>query len=482
MKVTANIYPIGYKTQGAVPLTMTADGWRAETKAYHHHKNQWDYCRPWIYMITLTCQPQEVGTVSCSAVVDSSAVSLQRKSQLDALYARKGRPHLFGELAREKKEGRAYIELNDFGKEAERLIYSIERYHPEIRILEQVVMPNHVHFVLHVRRRLPEKKPLGKIINGYKQAVNKAFKVHWLGVDENYVLPKGLLEGETYQPEHLGANYTRGKRGLVFERDYNERFLFHEGQLQAMLNYCRDNPERLAALRENPLYFERITNWHLPLPYLPAGGTKGQRQADISRLSNLLGVVPCSAVVPYSAMSLQSKEPSQQSTQPTPQHPQVLVTVNSIGNKALLREPEHIQIQCSRSMKPEEIDREAEDVLLLCKRGVVPVSPCISEGEKRIARAVLDAGYRLIVIFPDGIPADMPQYKPYGQYFDACKKGQLLILSPWQHPARDKQTKITRAECLFMNDLAAQIAAGGGSQIAAGGSPLLSSGTAEKEP
>ena len=88
--------------------------------------------------------------------------------------------------------------------------------------------------------------------------------------------------------------------------------------------------------------------------------------------------------------------------------------------------------------------------------GVVAVSPCISPGEKHVARAVMDAGYPLIVLFPQGIPPHTPEYKPYGKYFDACARGQLLILSPWEF--RTTSEPLTRWQCLLLNDIAAQLA------------------------
>lgn len=82
--------------------------------------------------------------------------------------------------------------------------------------------------------------------------------------------------------------------------------------------------------------------------------------------------------------------------------------------------------------------------------------PCISPGEKQVARAVMDAGYPLIVLFPQGIPPHTPEYKPYGKYFDACARGQLLILSPWEFCTTSEP--LTRWQCLLLNDIAAQLA------------------------
>ena len=161
-------------------------------------------------------------------------------------------------------------------------------------------------------------------------------------------------------------------------------------------------------------------------------------------------------------------------------------------------EPEKMQIQCSRKASDAEIEAMKADVLDACAHGIVPVSPCISPGEKAVARAVLEAGKPLIVLFPQGIPSDMRNKAGFGPYFDACANGQLLILSPWEYgkpatarmqhaagsvmssqppaastPTRPSQsaaastptrparsTKLQRWQCLFLNDLAAQLAVG----------------------
>ena len=45
--------------------------------------------------------------------------------------------------------------------------------------------------------------------------------------------------------------------------------------------------------------------------------------------------------------------------------------------------------------------------------------------------------------------------KPSGARMEACARGQLLILSPWEH--HNEQITISRNQCLILNDLAHQI-------------------------
>ena len=83
------------------------------------------------------------------------------------------------------------------------------------------------------------------------------------------------------------------------------------------------------------------------------------------------------------------------------------------------------------------------------EHGAVLVSPCISPGEKAVARATLDAGHPLIVLLSNGFA---PHYKPPGRYFDACAAGRLLMLAPF--PFQRQRQTITREQCLALNALA----------------------------
>lgn len=69
-------------------------------------------------------------------------------------------------------------------------------------------------------------------------------------------------------------------------------------------------------------------------------------------------------------------------------------------------------------------------------------------------RAAFDAGVKEIVLLENGFS---PLWKPGGAQFDACAKGQLLFVAPW--PYHSERRKITREQCLQLNELARVIAA-----------------------
>ncbi|MDQ0289093.1 hypothetical protein [Oligosphaera ethanolica] len=127
-------------------------------------------------------------------------------------------------------------------------------------------------------------------------------------------------------------------------------------------------------------------------------------------------------------------------------------TFAAIGNPFLLDAPVKRQVQISRSVTPEALAAAEADLLAAALHGAVLVSPCISPGEKQIARAALQAELPLIVILENGFPE---LYKPPKSYFDACAAGRLLMLAPWPH--HSDRRSLTREQCLTLNSFAEQI-------------------------
>jgi hypothetical protein len=181
--------------------------------------------------------------------------------------------------------------------------------------------------------------------------------------------------------------------GLLFTPGFNDRILWRANQLRHWQHYVADNPRRLLLRHLHPALF-RV-------------------QRDV-----------CYAGLSFAMM----------------------------GNRFLLDRPEKLQIQCSRSLTPEQVAQEVQRAMAAAERGAVLVSPCISPGEKAVARAVFAARRPLIILLENGF-GDFA--KPGGRLFDACDEGRLLLIAPWQyHPER---RAITRGQCLTLNHYARTI-------------------------
>ena len=74
-------------------------------------------------------------------------------------------------------------------------------------------------------------------------------------------------------------------------------------------------------------------------------------------------------------------------------------------------------------------------------------------------RAAFDAGFPLIFLQENGF-TDLA--KPSGARMEACSRGQLLILAPWEH--HNEKTTIKRDQCLTLNEIARHICDSGKQQ------------------
>jgi hypothetical protein len=193
----------------------------------------------------------------------------------------------------------------------------------------------------------------------------------------------------------LSQSTIEGRKGpgLLWSKGYNDRILYNYYQLDRWKAYLRDNPRRLLVKHQHPEFF------------------RVQRNLEYSGLS-----------------------------------------FSAIGNRFLLDYPVKLQVQCSRRLTLEALEQKKADLLSAAAQGAVLVSPAISPGEKAIMRAAFDAGYSLIILQENGF-TDLA--KPGGARFDACARGQLLLLAPWEH--HNERLVIRRDQCLQLNEMARRI-------------------------
>ena len=320
-----------------------------------------------------------------------------------------GRRPLFGEVAGrseavEPSPDAPHIVLTRLGEAVAQAWHDISTYHPEVEVVALQMMPDHLHGILFVKEKM--EKPLGKVLLGFKQGCNKAFReqlptnythqVEYVAVLQQQTEQQQTNEVESVAVSQQPPKATDRKRGLLFAKGYNDRILLRRGQLERWLHYLKDNPRRLLMKRENPELF-RVQR-----------GLK------------------------YAGMSF-----------------------SAIGNRFLLEKPMKVQVQCSRRMTDEEVQRRLDECLALARQGAVMVSPAISKGEKAIMRTVFDEGLPVIYLQENGF-TDLA--KPGGKRMEACARGQLLILAPWEH--HNERLTIKRGQCLQLNDMAKAICEG----------------------
>jgi hypothetical protein len=183
----------------------------------------------------------------------------------------------------------------------------------------------------------------------------------------------------------------------LFARGFQDTILFRKGQLPRMFNYLKDNPRRLAVKRLFP---------------------------DLFRISRH---------IPFDTGFL-----------------------NGVGNCFLLQAPSFYQAQVSRSIEVSSVEfqRKCDEMSEAISKNAVIVSPCISPGEKELAKIAFQHNAPLIALRNNDFP---PLYKPSGAYFDACANGRLLLLAPPGFGYKMGHRKLTRVEACILNSIAQKI-------------------------
>ena len=291
---------------------------------------------------------------------------------------------LFGTLEGERAET-AFVRLNPFGRCVCQMLCGLAQFYAgkgfALKVLAQKVMPDHVHLVIQVLEPLPQS--IGAVVRGFKSGCTKAYKDMY-GSGENAAGVHGNDDGDGTVKNSKGADapvhFARifARRGSIWQQDaayYHERILHAPGQLRRMIDYVKDNPRRLWIKSHNPELFRL------------------HRRTEAAGLS-----------------------------------------FTSMGNHFLLDWPDKQVVEMSRSATNDEVQERLQEVLAAAYNGTVTYTAAISKGEQIIARTLREQGYPLVVLLNDGFPKEgSPHeryYKPGGVYFEACSKGQLLLLEP----------------------------------------------------
>ena len=304
---------------------------------------------------------------------------------------------LFGTLEGERAET-AFVRLNPFGRRVCQMLCGLAQFYAgkglALKVLAQKVMPDHVHLVIQVLEPLPQS--IGAVVRGFKSGCTKVYKEMY-GSGENAAGVHGNnkdgaeVHGNSKDGHERGADapvhFARifARRGSIWQQDaayYHERILHAPGQLRRMIDYVKDNPRRLWIKSHNPELFRL------------------HRRTEEAGLS-----------------------------------------FTSMGNHFLLDWPDKQVVEMSRSATNDEVQERLRKVLAAAHNGTVTYTAAISKGEQLIARTLREQGYPLVVLLNDGFPKEgSPHeryYKPGGVYFEACLKGQLLLLEPTEQAFLD---------------------------------------------
>ena len=297
-------------------------------------------------------------------------------------------------------------------------VKKIPMFYPMVEVWKVALMPDHIHLLINVKKKLPAGKHLGNIVRGFKTGCTRAW---WKLEDEaSCDVPCGEAQGRMLRREDIGEAqgtvfpredmrpsgeipstvpevFPSGLRPVLFQAGYHDRIVMRDCTLDNIFRYMEENPFRAKLREETPDLMQR--QLHLWI--------QGREYA-------------------------------------------------AFGNLFLLKYPEKEQVFFHRRSKEgipthltPEYDKEKTLLLQHAEQGTVLVTPGISEGEKGVVQAALAEHFALIILQKEPITE---YWKPSQGRFYACATGRLLILAPWKVVGDSDYTRFHS-----LNDMAREI-------------------------
>ena len=130
----------------------------------------------------------------------------------------------------------ARIERTELGNKIRDCVEEIPSLHPEIKIIQQRMMPDHLHVILYVTR--PMDVSIKMVVRGLWQGAKKHGREYTASVSP-----------------HNMRNNERSSADSIFTEMPFIRPMSRRGQLQTMIRYVQMNPQRLATKKLMPGFF-----------------------------------------------------------------------------------------------------------------------------------------------------------------------------------------------------------------------------------
>lgn len=122
------------------------------------------------------------------------------------------------------------VEHLEAGRIIEEQFIRIKDVDSRLNIYDSIIMPDHIHFIVHVKEVL--NRHLGKYLGIFKTRISK----------------------ELWKLDPVMDASCTG----AFRENYHDRILLKRGQLDIMKKYIRDNPRRLLIKQKYPYFFQRL--------------------------------------------------------------------------------------------------------------------------------------------------------------------------------------------------------------------------------
>lgn len=292
------------------------------------------------------------------------------------------------------------VRLSQLGELVQHTWQTIPEYHPNVQIIDSVVMPEHFHGLLRLEH--VDGVTLSSIIRGFKLGCNRAYR-ELSAVDS----------------------------ATLFSSGFNETIPITPDEIETKRQYIHDNPHRRFIKDHIRDYFTICQNQHSP-------------SWTIERITH--GI--CKD--PFLAQDEEARQTTLENLRPRLLTDDLgRFTLDYVGSKQLLLTPNKLSLICHRA-DAEHFAEQSEAVLRAAKEGAVIVSPFISHRERELLNQLIEIGSPIIEIIDNGFGKT---YKPWGNAFYACAEGKLLQITCWNYLYQRDET-ITRPMCMVMNELA----------------------------
>ena len=129
----------------------------------------------------------------------------------------------------------ARVERAALGEAVVECLWTVPKYHPEVRIISFDLMPNHLHTIWHVTRTMPTG--IKSVVRGFWQALKQIGREYSMSIAPNDI------RNNEHRPDPIFSE-------MPFIRTMSRK-----GQLNTMIHYTWLNPQRLATMRLMPDYF-----------------------------------------------------------------------------------------------------------------------------------------------------------------------------------------------------------------------------------
>lgn len=405
-----------------------------------------DFRKPTIHSMKRRCRAHDYSWKGCYHITISVAKGLHQPlgrmaGRLDKLDSDSDGPH---------------VELTPIGRMVEKeLCESIHRYYPMLEVVEYIVMPEHLHFLLMAHSNVVSQNGkathLGHVIAGFKLGCNKRYwamtgkiaqeegwatespgtlKSNNAGVQNNNSAGvassnnAGIVKSDSALGDLVVKHAaSAGALPLLFDAGYCDVMPVDEEQLATQRAYIRANPRnRLMRMSNRDWLFPRRNTVDTAVS-IPALKGYLQRECPQHLNTNIFAAI-------------------EKRLLKNNRH----VACDSYGNLSLLNR-RLLPVVCHRK-DVGLFEKQKARCLAEAASGAVLVSARIARGEQEILNQAMLCGYAVIRIEDNGFP-DI--YHPSADKMDDCAAGNLLLLTPWSYQFITQDENITVSFCKTMN-------------------------------